>query len=658
MSEDIIDKNLNSTEATVQYNDDNITHLSDVDHIRTRPGMYIGRLGDGSHTEDGIYVLLKEAIDNSIDEFRMNAGKRIEVDITDNKCVSLRDYGRGIPQGKMIEAVSQLNTGGKYDSKAFKKSVGMNGVGIKAVNFLSSRFEVRSYRDGMVRTAKFEKGILIEDTTVPTEDETGTYIFFEPDESLFHNYSFHNDTIETMLRNYTYLNTGLAIMYNGRRIISRNGLEDLLKDNMTSDALYPIIHIKGEDIEIAFTHTNQYGEEYHSFVNGQHTTQGGTHQSAFKEHIAKTIKEFSNKNFEYGDIRTGLVAAIAVNVEEPMFESQTKIKLGSLNMSPDGVSVNKYVGDFIKQEVDNFLHRNADIAEVIIQKITESEKERKAMAGVTKLARERAKKANLHNRKLRDCRIHYSDVKNDRKEESCIFITEGDSASGSITKSRDVNTQAVFSLRGKPLNCYGLTKKVVYENEEFNLLQAALDIEDGLDGLRYNKVIVATDADVDGMHIRLLTITFFLQFFPELIKKGHVYVLQTPLFRVRNKRTKIKNKKVIAAEDEKLKERGEKQKDYITRYCYSDEERLQAIQELGPDPEITRFKGLGEISPDEFAGFIGPDIRLEQVTLHKGDEVEKLLAYYMGKNTMERQNFIIDNLVIEEDIPEEEQVYD
>ncbi len=656
MSEEIIDKE--NIEETVQYNDDNITHLSDVDHIRTRPGMYIGRLGDGSHTEDGIYVLLKEAIDNSIDEFRMNAGKRIEVDITENKCVSLRDYGRGIPQGKMIEAVSQLNTGGKYDSKAFKKSVGMNGVGIKAVNFLSTHFEVRSYRDGMVRTAKFEKGILVEDTTTPTEDETGTYIYFEPDESLFHNYSFHDDIIETMLRNYTYLNTGLTIMYNGRRIISRNGLEDLLKDNMTSDALYPIIHIKGEDIEIAFTHTNQYGEEYHSFVNGQHTTQGGTHQSAFKEHIAKTIKEFSNKNFEYGDIRSGLVAAIAVNVEEPMFESQTKIKLGSLNMSPDGVSVNKYVGDFIKEEVDNYLHRNADIAEIIIQKITESEKERKAMAGVTKLARERAKKANLHNRKLRDCRIHYSDVKNDRKEESCIFITEGDSASGSITKSRDVNTQAVFSLRGKPLNCYGLTKKVVYENEEFNLLQAALDIEEGLDGLRYNKVIVATDADVDGMHIRLLIITFFLQFFPDLIKKGHVYVLQTPLFRVRNKRIKIKDKKVITAEDIKLKERGEKQKDYITRYCYSDEERLQAIQELGPDPEITRFKGLGEISPDEFAGFIGPDIRLEQVTLHKGDEVEKLLAYYMGKNTMERQNFIIDNLVIEEDIPEEEQVYD
>lgn len=642
-------------EAAVNYTDDNITHLSDVDHIRTRPGMYIGRLGDGTHSEDGIYVLLKEAIDNSIDEFRMNAGKRIEVDITDHKAVMLRDYGRGIPQGKMIEAVSQLNTGGKYDSKAFKKSVGMNGVGIKAVNFLSNHFEVRSYRDGKVRIAKFEKGVLVSDQTNPTEDENGTYIYFEPDDTLFKNFSFHDDIVETMLRNYTYLNTGLAIMYNGRRIISRNGLEDLLKDSMTSDALYPIIHMKGEDIEIAFTHTNQYGEEYHSFVNGQHTTQGGTHQSAFKEHIAKTIKEFSGKNFEYGDIRTGLVAAIAVNVEEPMFESQTKIKLGSLTMSPEGVTVNKYVGDFVKQEVDNYLHKTPDIAEIIIQKITESEKERKAMAGVTKLARERAKKANLHNRKLRDCRIHFSDVKNDRKEESCIFITEGDSASGSITKSRDVNTQAVFSLRGKPLNSYGLTKKVVYENEEFNLLQAALDIEDGLDTLRYNKVIVATDADVDGMHIRLLTITFFLQFFPDLIKKGHVYVLQTPLFRVRNKRTKIKNKSVIAAEDEKLKARGEKPKDYITRYCYNDEERLEAIQQLGPDPEITRFKGLGEISPDEFAGFIGPDIRLEQVTLQKSDEVEKLLAYYMGKNSMERQNFIIDNLVIEEDIPDAEE---
>lgn len=619
--------------------------------------MYIGRLGDGSHSEDGIYVLLKEAIDNSIDEFRMNEGKRIEIDIEDNLRVTLRDYGRGIPQEKMIEAVSQLNTGGKYDSKAFKKSVGMNGVGIKAVNFLSSRFEVRSYRDGKVRTAKFERGELISDITEETADERGTYIFFEPDDTLFKNYRFHDDFVETMLRNYTYLNTGLAIMYNGRRILSRNGLKDLLTDAMTTDPMYPIIHMKGEDIEIAFTHSNQYGEEYYSFVNGQHTTQGGTHQSAFKEHIAKTIKEFYNKNFEYGDIRNGIVAAIAVNVEEPMFESQTKIKLGSLTMSPDGVSVNKYVGDFIKQEVDNFLHKNPDVAETMLEKITSSERERKAMAGVTKLARERAKKANLHNRKLRDCRIHFSDVKNERKEESSIFITEGDSASGSITKSRDVNTQAVFSLRGKPLNTFGLTKKVVYENEEFNLLQAALDIEDGLDTLRYNKVIVATDADVDGMHIRLLIITFFLQFFPDLIKKGHVYVLQTPLFRVRNRRTKIKNKKVIAAEDAKIAEQGGKKSDFITRYCYSEEERLTAISELGPDPEITRFKGLGEISPDEFAGFIGPDIRLEQVTLHKTDQVQKLLEYYMGKNTMERQNFIIDNLVIEEDRPEED-VYD
>ncbi len=645
--------NTQQQEEQVQYTDENIRKLSDVDHIRTRPGMYIGRLGDGSHVEDGIYVLLKEAIDNSIDEFRMNAGKRIEVEMFDNKAVSLRDYGRGIPQGKMIEAVSQLNTGGKYDTKAFKKSVGMNGVGIKAVNFLSTHFEVRSFRDGKVRTAKFERGKLVSDTTEATQDENGTYIFFEPDDTLFKNYSFHADTVETMLRNYTYLNTGLAIMFNGRRIISRNGLEDLLHDQMTSDPLYPIIHMKGEDIEIAFTHTNQNGEEYDSFVNGQHTTQGGTHQSAFKEHIAKTIKEYFGK-YEYGDIRNGLVAAIAVNVEEPMFESQTKIKLGSLTMSPDGVSVNKYVGDFIKTEVDNYLHRHLDIAGVIEEKIKSSERERKAMAGVTKLARERSKKANLHNSKLRDCRIHFSDVKNDRKEESSIFITEGDSASGSITKSRDVNTQAVFSLRGKPLNCYGLTKKVVYENDEFYLLQAALDIEDGLDNLRYNKVIVATDADDDGMHIRLLVITFFLQFFPELVKKGHVYVLQTPLFRVRSKRNKIKNKSVIKAEDEKLKERGEKPKDYITRYCYSDEERLSAIEDLGPDPEITRFKGLGEISPDEFAGFIGPDIRLEQVTLHKSDEVEKLLAYYMGKNSMERQQFIINNLVIEEDRPEEE----
>ena len=660
-------------ENPVDYNDDNIRTLSGTEHIRLRPGMYIGRLGDGSLAEDGIYVLLKEVIDNSIDEFKMKAGDRIEVNVDDSLRVSVRDYGRGIPQGKLIEAVSVLNTGGKYDSKAFKKSIGLNGVGLKAVNALSSHFEVHSYREGKVRKAVFECGKLVSDITEASNDENGTYIFFEPDASLFQNYQFHDEIVETMLRNYTYLNTGLAIMYNGRRILSRRGLEDLLKDRMSADALYPIIHLQGDDIEIAFTHANQYGEEYYSFVNGQHTTQGGTHQSAFKEHIAKTIKEFFQKNFEYGDIRTGIVAAIALNVEEPMFESQTKIKLGSLTMAPVPAtvdadhpmppSINKYVGDFIKQEVDNYLHKNPDTADVMLQKIQESEKERKAMAGITKIARERAKKANLHNRKLRDCRIHYSDVKNDRKEESSIFITEGDSASGSITKSRDVNTQAVFSLRGKPLNTFGLTKKVVYENEEFNLLQAALDIEDGLDTLRYNKVIVATDADVDGMHIRLLIITFFLQFFPELIRKGHVYVLQTPLFRVRNRRTKIKNKRVIADEDERQANirsqnsnlKPQTKSDFIVRYCYSEEERLKAISDLGPDPEITRFKGLGEISPDEFAGFIGPDIRLEQVTLHKTDQVQKLLEYYMGKNTMERQLFIIDNLVIEEDRPEEEE---
>ena len=635
----------------VAYTDDNIRHLSDMEHVRTRPGMYIGRLGDGNLPEDGIYVLLKEVIDNSIDEFKMHAGDRIKIDIEDSLRVRVRDYGRGIPQGKLVEAVSMLNTGGKYDSKAFKKSVGLNGVGVKAVNALSSHFEVKSYRDGKVRELVFEKGNLLSDKTEDSNDENGTYIYFVPDNTLFKGYSFHEDIVETMLRNYTYLNSGLTIMYNGRRIKSRNGLEDLLNDTMTNDGLYPIIHIVGEDIEIAFTHSNQYGEEYHSFVNGQHTTQGGTHQSAFKEHIAKTIKEFFNKNYEYTDIRNGIVAAIALNVEEPVFESQTKIKLGSTQMSPDGESINKYVGDFIKQNVDNFLHIHPDVAEVLEGKIKESERERKAMAGVTKLARERAKKANLHNRKLRDCRIHFSDSKNSRKEESAIFITEGDSASGSITKSRDVNTQAVFSLRGKPLNSFGLTKKVVYENEEFNLLQAALDIEEGLDGLRYNKVIVATDADVDGMHIRLLIITFFLQFFPELIKKGHVYVLQTPLFRVRNKRTKIKNKQVIADADARLDPK-EKKNDFITRYCYTDEERLNAIQDLGPDPEITRFKGLGEISPEEFVHFIGADMRLEQVTLHKNDQVGKLLEYYMGKNTMERQNFIIDNLVIEEDLPE------
>ena len=628
------DHNITETSASsVEYTDDNIRHLDDMEHIRVRSGMYIGRLGDGSQNDDGIYVLLKEVMDNSIDEFKMGAGKRIEVTIEDSLRVSVRDYGRGIPQGKLVEAVSKLNTGGKYDSKAFKKSVGLNGVGIKAVNALSSRFEVRSYRDGKVRTAIFEKGTLLSDVTEDSTEESGTYIFFEPDATLFLNYSFQNQFVETLLRNYTYLNTGLTFIYNGQRIVSRHGLEDLLKDNMTSEGLYDIIHLKGEDIEIAFTHTNQYGEEYYSFVNGQHTTQGGTHQTALKEHIARTIKEFYNKNQEYADIRNGLVAAIAIDVEEPMFESQTKTKLGSNNMwpaapqeqKPAGPTVNKYVGDFIKTEVDNYLHKNPLVAEVMLQKIQDSEKERKAIAGVTKLARERAKKANLHNRKLRDCRYHLSDGKGkDQETESCIFITEGDSASGSITKSRDVNTQAVFSLRGKPLNSYGLTKKVVYENEEFNLLQAALNIEDGIETLRYNKVIVATDADVDGMHIRLLIITFFLQFFPDLIKKGHVYILQTPLFRVRNKKK--------------------------TSYCYTEEERVKAIEELGPNPEITRFKGLGEISPDEFKHFIGKDMRLEQVSLRKTDLVKELLEFYMGKNTMERQNFIINNLVIEEDL--------
>ncbi|MBE6275688.1 MAG: type IIA DNA topoisomerase subunit B [Bacteroides sp.] len=635
-----MEENNELIKSTVEYTDDNIRHLDDMEHIRVRSGMYIGRLGDGQQSDDGIYVLLKEVMDNSIDEFKMGAGKKIEVTIEDDLRVSIRDYGRGIPQGKLIEAVSKLNTGGKYDSKAFKKSVGLNGVGLKAVNALSSRFEVASFRDGKMRRATFERGQLISDIAEDSTEENGTAIFFEPDDTLFVNYKFQNQFVETLLRNYTYLNTGLTFIYNGQKILSRHGLEDLLKDNMTSEGLYDIVHLKGEDIEIAFTHTNQYGEEYYSFVNGQHTTQGGTHQSALKEHIARTIKEFYNKNQEYADIRNGIVAAIALDVEEPMFESQTKTKLGSNNMWPAipqenksaGPTINKYVGDFIKTEVDNYLHKNPIVAETMLQKIQESEKERKAIAGVTKLARERAKKANLHNRKLRDCRFHLNDVKGNKQEETCIFITEGDSASGSITKSRDVNTQAVFSLRGKPLNSYGLTKKVVYENEEFNLLQAALNIEDGMEGLRYNKVIVATDADVDGMHIRLLMITFFLQFFPDLIKKGHVYILQTPLFRVRNRKKGV----------------------YETIYCYTDEERLAAIEKLGPNPEITRFKGLGEISPDEFKNFIGADMRLERVRLRKDDLVKELLEFYMGKNTMERQNFIIDNLVVEEDITKEE----
>lgn len=629
---------LQNTNPTA-YGDENIIHLDDREHIRRRPGMYIGKLGDGSHSDDGIYVLIKETIDNSIDEYRMGEGKVIEVTVRDEQ-VRVRDYGRGIPLGKMVDAVSLLNTGGKYDTKAFKKSVGLNGVGTKAVNALSMDFSVQSFREGKTRKAVFHQGHLVSDTGVVDYDgseKRGTLIEFTPDNSkgLFENYHFRDDYIEEMMRNYAYLNTGLTLLYNGRKYTSKNGLLDLLTEDMSADPLYPIIHLKGEDIEIALTHTNQSGEEYYSFVNGQHTIQGGTHQVAFREAIARTIKEFFNKNQEFSDIRNGVVGAIAINVEEPVFESQTKVKLGSKDMSPtSGLSVNKFVNDFIKQQLDNYLHKHPEITEVMLQKIQDSEKERKAIAGVTKAARERAKKNQLNNPKLRDCQVHYNDAKpvksakdadDDLRQESSIFITEGLSASGSITKSRDVRTQAVFSLRGKPLNSYGLSKSVVYENEEFNCLQSALNIEDGLDELRYNKVIIATDADVDGMHIRLLMLTFFLQFFPDLVKKGHVYILQTPLFRVKDKQS--------------------------VRYCYSEEERLQAIAEA-KNPEITRFKGLGEISPDEFKGFIGKEIRLDQVMLRKEDAVADLLAYYMGKNTIERQNFIIDNLVVEEDAVE------
>jgi topoisomerase-4 subunit B len=618
--------------SNVDYGDGNIITLEGLEHVRLRPGMYIGKLGDGNHTDDGIYVLLKEVLDNSIDEFRMNVGKSVEIILEDGR-ISVRDFGRGIPLGKMIDAVSIMNTGGKYDTKAFKKSVGLNGVGTKAVNALSECFVVQSFRDGQTRRAEFKCGKLLTDSEI-FEDKTsksGTLVEFVPDSSMFVNYHYKEEFIETMLRNYAYLNTSLTIVFNGNKIVSKNGLFDLLNENLTNEPLYPIIHLKGEDIEIAFTHSDQYGEEYYSFVNGQHTTQGGTHQSAFREAVARVIKEFYNKNgMEYPDIRNGITAAIAVNVEEPIFESQTKTKLGSSVMSKEtNITVNKFISDFLKKELDNYLHRTPETANILLQKIQDSEKERKAIAGVTKQARERAKKANLHNRKLRDCRYHYNDnltkdeKKNELIENSCIFITEGDSASGSITKSRDVNTQAVFSLRGKPLNTFGLTKKIVYENEEFNLLQSALNVEEGIEGLRYNKIIVSTDADVDGMHIRLLLITFFLQFFPDLIKKGHVYILQTPLFRVRNKKE--------------------------TRYCYTEEERLNAIASLGTNPEITRFKGLGEISPDEFKHFIGKDIRLDQVTLRKEDAVGDLLTFYMGSNTRDRQNFIIENLVVEED---------
>ena len=625
----------------VEYGDENIIHLDDMEHIRRRPGMYIGKLGDGSHSDDGIYVLIKESIDNSIDEFRMGEGKVIEVDVVDGR-VRVRDYGRGIPLGKLVEVVSVLNTGGKYDSKAFKKSVGLNGVGTKAVNALSSYFAVESYREGKMRRAEFSQGKLVKDSGIVEYDgpeKRGPIIEFVPDDEkgLFENYHFRDDYIEELLRNYAYLNTGLTLVYNGNKFVSKNGLLDLLIANMgNDDALYPIIHLKGEDIEIALTHTDQNGEEYYSFVNGQHTIQGGTHQAAFREAIGRTIKEFFNKNQDLADIRNGVVGAIAINVEEPVFESQTKVKLGSKDMSPTGgVSVNKFVNDFVKTQLDNFLHKHPEITEVMLQKIQDSEKERKAIAAVSKVARERAKKNLVNNPKLRDCQIHLNDPKqvksakdadDDLRLESSIFITEGLSASGSITKSRDVRTQAVFSLRGKPLNSYGLSKSVVYENEEFNCLQSALNIEDGLDELRYNKVIIATDADVDGMHIRLLMLTFFLQFFPDLVKKGHVYILQTPLFRVKDKNQIV--------------------------YCYSEEERQKAIKKI-KTPEITRFKGLGEISPDEFKGFIGNSIRLDQVTLRKEDSVKELLAYYMGKNTAERQQFIIDNLVIEEDRVEE-----
>jgi len=612
----------NLIDAT-NYSDDDIKTLDWQEHIRRRPGMYIGKLGDGSSADDGVYVLLKEVLDNAIDEYMMGYGKTVEVVIEDGT-VSVRDHGRGVPLGKVKDVSSRMNTGAKYDSKAFKKSVGLNGVGIKAVNALSSYFFIQSFRDGQTSSVQYSKAIVEDETSLSTTTEAnGTYVKFIPDETIFTSYFYRDEYVESLLKNYVFLNTGLTIIYNGKKFISKNGLVDLLNENMTSESLYPIIHFKDEDIEVAITHTNQYGEEYYSFVNGQHTTQGGTHQSAFREALSRVIKEYYNKNFDYADIRSGIVAAISIKVEEPVFESQTKTKLGSKDMGPGGPSIQKFIGDFLKKELDNFLHKNAEISDTLLRKILESEKERKAIAGVTKLARERAKKANLHNKKLRDCRVHYNDAKGNNLDETSIFITEGDSASGSITKSRDPNLQAVFSLRGKPLNSFGLTKKIVYENEEFNLLQAALNIEEGLDGLRYNKVIIATDADTDGMHIRLLLLTFFLQFFPDLVKKNHVYILQTPLFRVRNKKETI--------------------------YCYTEEERITAINKLGANPEITRFKGLGEISPDEFQHFIGKDIRLDRVTMKKEDLVKDMLNFYMGKNTPERQVFIIENLVVEEE---------
>ena len=622
-----MDEQLAQADAIAEYGEDKIQHLEWTEHIRRRPGMYIGKQGDGSHDDDGIYILLKEVIDNSIDEYAMGFGKRIDVTLGDDGRVSVRDFGRGIPLGKLDACVSEINTGGKYDTSVFKKSVGLNGVGLKAVNALSSYFFVRACRNGEKKEITYRAAKKIEETEVlPTDEANGTYVEFIPDNTIFEGYRFRMEFVETLLHNYTYLNIGLVLTLNGKRYSSKNGLADLLRARMDTESLYEPIHLMGEDIEVVLTHSNSYGEQYYSFVNGQYTSLGGTHLAAFKEASARVIKEFfSQKNFETSDIRSGMVAAIAVKVQEPVFEAQTKTKLGSTRMSPnpDDITIQRFISDFLKRELDNYLHRDSDTADIMLQKIQSSERERKELAGLSKQAKERAKKVSLHNRKLRDCHIHLTDAKGDRKGDSCIFITEGDSASGSITKSRDVETQAVFSLRGKPLNCFGMTKKVCYENEEFNLLQAALNIEDGLEGLRYNKVIIATDADVDGMHIRLLMMTYFLQFFPELVRKGHVYILQTPLFRVRNKK--------------------------ICRYCYTDEERESAIKECGATAEITRFKGLGEISPDEFKAFIGPDMRLDTVMLRKEDAVHEMLEYYMGKNTMERQEFIINNLVIELD---------
>lgn len=631
MAEDL---DFEQASTAADYTSDDIKTLDWKEHIRKRPGMYIGKLGDGSHSDDGIYVILKEVIDNSIDEFAMGFGKQIVVNITDDGTVEVRDYGRGIPLESVVDVSSKMNTGAKYDSDAFKKSVGLNGVGMKATNALSTYFEISSCRNGEKKKVCYSRGEITDDCPIcPTDEENGTYVKFVPDKDIFLNYKYNDEFVETMMKNYSFLNTGLTIVYNGRRIHSRNGLVDLLRENMTNDPLYPIMHFTGTDIEVVITHANQYGEEYYSFVNGQHTTQGGTHLSAFREAVSRTIKEFYGKNFEYSDIRNGMVAAISIKVQEPVFESQTKTKLGSRDMSPDGsLTVAKFIGDFIKRELDNYLHIESQTAEIMLHKIQESEKERKAIAGVTKQTRERAKKASLNNKKLRDCRVHYCDAKCDRRDDTSLFITEGLSATGTITKVRNVETQAVFSLRGKPLNTFGKSQKDIKANEEFYLLDAALDIADGIENLRYNKVIIATDADVDGMHIRLLMITYFLQFYPDLVKKGHVYILQTPLFRVRNKNTSRGKKKV---KDE-------------TYYCYTDDERVTAINRLGKNAEITRFKGLGEISADEFKDFIGPDMRLDQVKLRKEDSVKEMLEFYMGKNTMERQLFIVDNLVVED----------